>query len=383
MAPRSRTKAKARSSRLPDRIRLLAIAGTRPEVLKLGPVVRALSREASRFSPRLCFSGQHPRMAREIGREVGMTPDFDLPGDDRPLSLSESVARLLSRLDGVFAEAEPEGVLVQGDTNTAFAGALVAFHHGVPVFHVEAGLRTTNPAVPFPEEMNRRLIARLATLHFAPTEHARENLLREGVPESTVVVTGNTVVDALAAFAPAEGDRPPPGSAGDRRMLLVTLHRRENASTAPFVAEAARALAARGDIDVVWIAHPNATSAAAMSVLGVDGPVRVLPPQPYGAFIGLLRRAHAVLTDSGGVQEEAPMLGVPAVVLRAETDRPESVEVGSAVVVGATRDAVVRACTELLDDEIAYAARSEPRQPFGDGRAAERIVAALERHYFP
>lgn len=358
-------------------------------MLKLAPVVRALDETGGRLSVKVCLSGQHGALARDIAREIGLRPHFDLGAPEyanvretattAPGGLSESLAKLLERLSALLASVKPSGVLVQGDTTTALAGSLAAFHLGIPSFHVEAGLRTSDPARPFPEEMNRRLVSRLATLHFAPTERARRNLVAEGVLAGSIVVTGNTVLDALAAFG---NSQPSVGSPETGRpVVLVTLHRREGAASAAAIARAVAELAGSADAEVVWIRHPNKTSESALAALGDAAGVTVLEPQPYAAFVALMRRARVILTDSGGVQEEAPALGVPVVVLRAETDRPEAVEAGNAVVVGADPIAIAAACRELLDDPAAHARRSRPTSPFGDGSAAPRIVSALERYF--
>jgi UDP-N-acetylglucosamine 2-epimerase (non-hydrolysing) len=349
--------------------------------------VRALREEGGRFTVQVCLSGQHGALARDIAREVGLAVDFDLGAHDRepaapppePLasSLSTNLARLLERLAALLGRVKPEGVLIQGDTTTALAGALAAFHAAVPSFHVEAGLRTGNPLRPFPEEMNRRLVTRLAALHFAPTEHARQNLLAEGVAADSIVVTGNTVIDALALFAPS--DTAGTGSSVVRPTVLVTLHRREGAASAKTIARAVLDLA--GVANVVWIRHPNPTSAEALAVLDGDPRVQVLEPQPYAAFVSLMRRARVILTDSGGVQEEAPVLGVPVVVLRDETDRPEAVAAGNAVVVGGNANAIVRACRELIDDADLHDRRSRVTSPFGDGGASPRIAAAIAAYF--
>ncbi len=345
-----------------------------------------------------CLSGQHGALARDIAAEIGFRADHDLGAPDgasdvrpegatpRGSPLSAALARLLERLSALIALVNPAGVVVQGDTTTALAGALAAFHLGIPCFHVEAGLRTSNPLRPFPEEMNRRLLTRLAALHFAPTEHARQNLLAEGVPAGDVHVTGNTVIDALEQFA---GQRAPHAQGGSkdeatstaRPMILVTLHRREGSEIAPAIARAVAELASSGGVDVTWIRHPNPTSEAALAALGEDSRVRVLPPQPYAAFVALMRRARVILTDSGGVQEEAPVLGVPVVVLRGETDRPEAVAAGNAVVVGGDAVAIARACRELVHDAEIHAFRSRATSPFGDGGASPRIVAALDAYF--
>jgi UDP-N-acetylglucosamine 2-epimerase (non-hydrolysing) len=349
-------------------------------------VVRALREAGARFAVRVCLSGQHGALARDIAREVGLSVDFDLgardgevatPPEPGASSLSTSLARLLERLSALIGRVEPAGVLVQGDTTTALAGALAAFHAGVPCFHVEAGLRTANPRRPFPEEMNRRLLTRLSALHFAPTEHARQNLLAEGVAGDDIVLTGNTVVDGLARFVP--GDAESTGAASGRPTVLVTLHRREGAASARTIAHAVLDLASVAD--VVWIRHPNPTSAEALAAVDGDPRVQVLDPQPYAAFVALMRRARVILTDSGGVQEEAPVLGVPVVVLRDETDRPEAVAAGNAVVVGGDASAIVGACRELLDDPELHGRRSRATSPFGDGAASPRIAAAIAAYF--
>ena len=340
-----------------------------------------------RTRPRFCLSGQHPDIARRVAGEVGVTPDVELDGAGGPFSLSEGLSRVLSRLDALIAAEAPAGIVIQGDTTTALAGALAGFHHGLPVFHVEAGLRTSTPNLPFPEEMNRRLISRIADLHFCPTDRARDNLLREGIPPTTISVTGNTIVDALAAFGrrgAAEADALLGPRKPGRHHVLVTLHRRENADAGGRVARAVQEVARRGDVDVTWIRHPNVTSTnalAALAEMGATAGVRILPPQPYATFVALLERARLVLTDSGGVQEEAPALGVPVVVLRAETDRPEAVEAGNAVIAGSDEGAIVRTCREIFDDPETSAKRSRVVSPFGDGHAGERIAALIEAFY--
>jgi UDP-N-acetylglucosamine 2-epimerase len=391
MAPPSRTEKRTRSSRLSEgKIPLIAVVGTRPEALKLAPVVRALRDGKGALSTRVCFSGQHGEMVRKIAAEIGLVPDFDLEGGKASESLSASLGGTLDRLDCVFQQAAPKGVLVQGDTTTALAGALAGFHRSIPVFHVEAGLRTSTPGVPFPEEMNRRLISRLATLHFAPTDHARDNLLREGVDPRTIVVTGNPIVDALAAFGRTGGaaadallGAPDP----ERQRVVVTLHRRENVAHATSIAHEIWSLSRRANTEIVWIRHPNGTSRAALQALQAlqtkeqSGTIRLLDPLPYATFIAILEQAHLVLTDSGGVQEEAPQLGVPVVVLRDETDRPEAVLSGNAVVAGSDGARIRGACVELLRETAARTRARTASSPFGDGSASVRIAAAIERWY--
>jgi UDP-N-acetylglucosamine 2-epimerase (non-hydrolysing) len=318
--------------------------------------------------------------------EVDLAPDFDLGSLESTGSLSENLARILAGLDRVFLEASPEGAIVQGDTTTALAGALAAFHRNVPVFHVEAGVRTKNPSLPFPEEMNRRLVSRLATLHFAATEHARDNLLREGVEAASIAVTGNPIVDTLNAFGRNGGPAAEAllGATPRNHRILVTLHRRENAVHAGAIARAVSELSRRGDVDILWIRHPNATSRSALEMLdgmGEARSVRVLDPLPYATFVAVMRLSRVVLTDSGGVQEEAPVLGVPVVVLRSETDRPEAVLSGNALVAGSDVPAILRACDEFIGETEARTRARVTESPFGDGHAAPRIALAIEEWY--
>lgn len=361
------------------------MAGTRPELIKLAPLVRALAESGRGVGAVTCFSGQHVEILESVLGDVGVAPDRDLRDLAPAGTLAQTLARLLERLDAVVAEVRPDGVAVQGDTATALAGGMVAHFHGLPLFHVEAGLRTSDPRLPFPEEMNRRLLGRLAARHFAPTERARRNLLAEGVADGAIEVTGNTGVDALRLFAGRESPAAEAILAGGRpgaRRLLVTLHRRENLGRVDDVADAVRGLcAARPDVEALWILHLNDTRPRVVGALAGQPGVRLLEPQPYGAFVHLMRASHLILTDSGGVQEDAPALGRPVLVLRDETERPEAVEAGSALVVGARAADVRAACERLLDDAAIHAEMSRPRFPFGDGRAAERIAAALERFF--
>ena len=365
------------------RRRVLVVLGTRPEAIKLAPVLTALAASAT-LEPRLCVSGQHREMLDQMLAVFGLTPDHDLavmqPGQD----LADLTARVLLGVRGVLAAERPAAVLVQGDTTTALAGALAAFYAGVPVGHVEAGLRTGRIDQPFPEEMNRRAVGLLATWHYAPTAQAAEHLRREGVDPARVVVTGNTVVDAvqrIAAAAPPLPAAVDPALLAGRRLVLVTGHRRESfgAGLAALCA-ALRAIADRHpDVAIVYPVHLNPA---------VDGPVRaalagqpriaLTPPLDYAGFVALLRRAHLAITDSGGVQEEAPSFGVPVLVTRAATERGEALAAGTARLVGSDRDAIVAAADALLTDPAAHAAMRAAGNPFGDGQAAQRIVGHLE-----
>lgn len=360
------------------RRRVLVAIGTRPEAIKMAPLVRALRAEPW-ADVRVLATAQHRQMLDQVLSVFDIVPDVDLDIMRPDQTLSGLTARLLTRLDKVIAEQSPDVVLVQGDTTTVMTVALSAFYRHVPVGHVEAGLRTGDMRNPFPEEMNRVVAGRLSRWHFAPTETARANLLAEGVPPEDVHVTGNTVIDALLQVVdrrPALPVEVPPG----RRMILVTAHRRENFGE-PFrqVCEAIGALADRyDDIHVVYPVHPNPNVAeTARRMLGTHARVTLCEPLEYQAFVAAMQRSHLILTDSGGVQEEAPALGKPVLVMRHETERPEAVEEGVVRLVGPDRTCIFEETSRLLDDPSAYAAMAKGTSPYGDGQAASRIVAVL------
>jgi UDP-N-acetylglucosamine 2-epimerase (non-hydrolysing) len=372
-------------------IRVLTIVGTRPEAIKMGPVIRELRRHPSEFRVRMCATGQHREMLDQALDLFGIVPDTDLDVMQPNQTPSQVAARILTALEPVLAEERPDWVLVQGDTTTVMAAALCAHHHQVRVGHVEAGLRSYDRANPFPEEMNRVVTDHVSDLHFAPTEQARQNLQREGFTDATIRVTGNPVIDALhwvAQQPPAPNalmvlrklaiERDPTFSA--QRLILVTAHRRENFGE-PLVGicAALRTLAQRGDVRVVYPVHrnPHVWEPVHAALEGVPGVV-LLPPVDYPTLVELLRRSTLVLTDSGGIQEEAPALGKPVLVLRRVTERPEGVEAGTARVVGTDAARIVAETTRLLDDDAAYHAMAQAVNPYGDGRAAQRIAQALQ-----
>lgn len=361
--------------------RILVVVGTRPEAVKLAPVVHAL-RRVDWASTRVLATAQHRQMLDQTLTFFGIRPDRDLDVMRQGQTLADLTARLLTGIDPVLAEEGPDLVLAQGDTTTVMAVALACAYRQVAFGHVEAGLRTGDPRNPFPEELNRVLVARMATLHFAPTPGARVNLLREGVQEASVHVTGNTAIDALA-WAADRVDTAPFVPARGRRLVLVTAHRRENFG-APFeaVCRALRDIADRPDVQVLYPVHPNpAVHDTAHRILGDHPSIRLVEPLDYPAMIAAMRACTLVLTDSGGVQEEAPSLGKPVLVLRRATERPEGVAVGAARLVGTDRAAIVAATNRLLDDPGAYAAMATAGNPYGDGRAAERILAVCRRHF--
>jgi UDP-N-acetylglucosamine 2-epimerase len=365
----------------------MLVLGTRPEAIKMAPVIRRMARFPS-LLPQVCVTGQHREMLDQVLTLFGVRPDHDLDTMRRAQGLTHVTTSTLEGLAEVFAAARPDRVLVQGDTTTTFAAALAAFYARMPVGHVEAGLRTGDVDSPWPEEMNRKLTTSLADLHFAPTAAARANLLREGVDPARVHVTGNTGIDALldaVAILEAEPARAAALDAGmprfdpARRLLLVTGHRRESfGGGLKRVARGIRRLADRGDLEVVFPVHPNpAVQETARAVLRGHPRIHLLPPLDYLPFVNLMRRAHLIVTDSGGVQEEAPSLGKPVLVTRGTTERPEAVAAGTVEVVGTCTERLLERATHLLDDPAAHAAMSVAHNPYGDGRAAARILETL------
>lgn len=369
--------------------KLLFIAGTRPEVIKLAPLIHAFRQQPLVFDCRICFTGQHRELALEAFDFFKLQPDYDLNLMQENQGLSGLTASLMTALEPVLQQEKPDLVFVQGDTTSAFCGALAAYYAGISVAHVEAGLRTGLIRSPFPEEFNRVAISKIATYHFAPTESARQNLLREVVPDDTITVTGNTGVDALLwAKAQVAIQKSPELEAfqqqldqKNRRIVLVTLHRREHlGAKLDGMQQALSALAAKyPDTLFVLPVHPNPLVRAALEPLADLPNMRLTPPLSYEIFVWLLSASYLILTDSGGIQEEAPSLGKPVVVLRDHTERPEAIEGGTALLAGTSPEAIVETVSKLLDDTAAYSAMVERcrQNPFGDGRACERIVASV------
>jgi UDP-N-acetylglucosamine 2-epimerase (non-hydrolysing) len=366
-------------------LKVLTIIGTRPEAVKMAPVIRELARRGGRVRSRVCATAQHREMLDQVLSVFRVVPDYDLDLMRDVRTCTQVASAALARLEPVLDRERPDWVLVQGDTTTVMAATLAAFYAGVRVGHVEAGLRTHDPRRPFPEEGHRRVAGCLADLHFAPTEGARANLLRENVPPDRIVVTGNPVVDALREMSEAAcsaSDPPalrviPPGA----RVVLVTAHRRENFG-APLeaVCRALEELARRyaGDVHVVYLVHRNPhVWETAHRLLDRAPGVTLLPPVDYLTLVRLLKRCHLVLTDSGGLQEEAPCLGKPLLVLRDETERPEVLEAGCARLLGTDSARIVEETSRLLDCQDCYAQMSRPTFVYGDSHAAPRIVDAL------
>jgi len=366
--------------------RVMVVYGTRPEAVKLAPVVRAL-RADPLIEPLVVVTGQHRSMLDQVNEQFGIYPDHDLDIISSQQSLEEITVRTLAGLRPLLLNELPHALLVQGDTTTTFASALAAFYHQVPVVHLEAGLRTGDVTSPFPEEMNRRMVTRLAALHLAPTATSQANLLDEGV-DPTTVVTGNTVIDALLSVAAADRPFEDPLLRGidvdPRRVVLVTTHRRESwgAPMAGVGQALARVARRHPDVLVVLPLHrnPRVRQALLPALESVDN-VLVVEPASYPDFVRLMARSTIVVTDSGGVQEEAPSLGSPVLVLRDNTERPEAVAAGTACLVGTDPARVEAAIERLLTDPAAHAAMARASNPYGDGQAAARTVQAI-RHLF-
>ncbi|MDB5378040.1 MAG: UDP-N-acetylglucosamine 2-epimerase [Rubritepida sp.] len=363
-------------------MRVTCVLGTRPEAIKLAPVILAL--RARGIGCDIVSTGQHREMQGQALAGFGLAPDHDLALMRPDQTLTHLTAGALEGLAPLLPALRPDWLLVQGDTTTAFAAALAGFYAGVRVGHVEAGLRSWNPLAPWPEEANRSLVARLATRHFAPTPLAAKNLRREGISPRAIAVTGNTGIDALLmAAARVAGDAELAARFAfldpKRRLVLVTGHRRENFSGGlDRIARAVAALAARPDVQVVFALHMNPRAEApARAALGHLPNVHLLPPQGHAEFVWLMKRAHLVVTDSGGVQEEAPSLGRPVLVTRNESDRPEAITAGTAKLVGTDGATLLREAVRLLDDEEAWRRMARAENPYGDGQAASRIVEAL------
>ena len=366
--------------------KILIVFGTRPEAIKLFPVIRALEVDP-RFRPVVCVSAQHRQMLDQVLEIAGIVPDHDLNLMQPGQTLDSLTALLLTRLGAVMDAAQPERVIVQGDTATAMAGALAAYYRKIPVDHVEAGLRSGNIYHPWPEEVNRKIIGSIASLHFAPTAVAAGKLLAEQVPADRVHVTGNTVIDALKWVQTRIVAKP--ALAGDladlerlfagRRIIGVTSHRRENFGEGMAnIAQAIRQIAVRQDVAVIFPVHLNPNVRAVMNqALGGLSNVALIEPLDYPHFVRLLSIAEIMLTDSGGVQEEAPALGKPVLVMRETTERPEGVSAGTARLVGTNATRIVTELFNLLDDKAAYEAMARAHNPFGDGQSAGRIVELI------
>lgn len=362
--------------------KVLCVVGTRPEAIKMASVILALKKE-NIFDVKVLATAQHRQMLDQVLNFFDIKPDIDLDLMQPNQSLTLLTARLLSKLDEVLLSEKPDVVLVQGDTTTVMTVSLACFYHRIPIGHVEAGLRTWDMYNPFPEEANRVITGKLAKWHFAPTLSAKENLLKEGVSEQDIVVTGNTVIDALLMTAAKDVvlDMPIPEN---QKMILITSHRRENFGQ-PFreICAAIKYLAQQNpDVFFVYPVHPNPNvKDVAHEVLSDCKNIYLCSPLDYAPFVAAMKRSYFIISDSGGVQEEAPALGKPVFVLREETERPEAVDLGVVKLVGANYDRITREAQSLLDDEVAYQEMAKGISPYGDGYAASRIVGVLVEYF--
>jgi len=379
-------------------MKILSVFGTRPEAVKMAPIVRLLEK-ISGIESLVCVTAQHRQMLDQVLALFQIKPDHDLDLMREGQSLAQLTAGIFTHLDPVLAEVNPDWVLAVGDTTTVVTTCQLAFYRRIKFGHVEAGLRTHNKWHPFPEEINRRLATTMADLHFAPTAWSQKNLLHEGVEEKDIVVTGNPVIDALKYVAEQEepseivellsklgiasspaAHRTSPSQGNDgKRLILVTAHRRENfGQPMENICHALKELASRGDVEIIYPVHlnPNVQEPVNQILKGVKG-ISLLPPLDYLPLVHLMKRATLILTDSGGIQEEAPSFGVPVLVLRETTERPEGVDAGTLRLVGTETSHIVQETTRLLDDKSKYAKMAEASNPYGDGHSAERIVEAL------
>lgn len=362
--------------------KILCVIGTRPEAIKMAPVILALKQEPW-VNVRILATAQHRQMLDQVTDFFDIDPDIDLNAMSPNQTLTTLTARLLLKLDDVLQTEKPDAVLVQGDTTTVMTVALICFYQHILIGHIEAGLRTWDIQNPFPEEANRAIAGKLARWHFAPTEGARRNLLKEGVLDSEIIVTGNTVIDALLMSVAKDLELSVPVSPA-KRLILVTSHRRENfGEPLRNICRALRTLAENNHAaHFLYPVHPNPNvkDVAHEFLAGLPN-FTLCEPMDYAPFVAAMKRSYIILTDSGGVQEEAPAIGKPTLVLRDETERPEAVEQGVVKLVGPNYKRIVTETQRLLDDESSYKAMARGISPYGDGRAAERIVKTLREHF--
>lgn len=370
-----------------NKIKVMSIFGTRPEAIKMAPLIKELEK-SDQIESIVCVTAQHREMLDQVLEIFDITPDYDLDIMQQKQTITGITTRALQGLEEVIQEAEPDLVLVHGDTTTTFVGALAAFYNKVKIGHVEAGLRTYNKHEPFPEEMNRVLTTSLADLHFAPTEAAKQNLLKEGIAEETIFVTGNTVIDALQYTLNDAHEFEEPLlneiDFNNNRVITVTAHRRENlGEPLKDICEAILQITEDyDDVQIIYPMHRNpVVRETAISILGKHPRIHLIEPLTLTDMHNLLNKSHLVLTDSGGLQEEVPSMGVPVLVLRNVTERPEGVEAGTLKLAGTEKANIIKLTKELLDSQEAYSKMAKAVNPFGDGRASERIVASIVSTY--
>ncbi|HLS09937.1 non-hydrolyzing UDP-N-acetylglucosamine 2-epimerase [Lentibacillus sp.] len=365
-------------------IKVMTIFGTRPEAIKMAPLVLELKKRPEEFEPIVTVTAQHREMLDQVLEIFGITPDFDLNIMKKKQSLAQITTRALEGLDEVMKETKPDIVLVHGDTTTTFAASLAAYYNQIAVGHVEAGLRTWDKYSPYPEEMNRQLTGVMADLHFAPTDKSKQNLLDENKPSDRIVVTGNTAIDALKTTVDAAYASPIMNEMGDRRLVLVTAHRRENlgSNMKQMFRAIKRLVDTHHDIQVLYPVHLNpVVQQTANDILGDDDRIKLIEPLGVVDFHNFAAKSHLIMTDSGGVQEEAPSLGVPVLVLRDTTERPEGIEAGTLKLAGTDEDNIFNLADELLSDDAAHEKMAKASNPYGDGEASGRIADAIVAYF--
>ncbi|WP_337018004.1 non-hydrolyzing UDP-N-acetylglucosamine 2-epimerase [Oceanobacillus massiliensis] len=365
-------------------IKVMTIFGTRPEAIKMAPLVLELNKRDEEFESIVTVTAQHREMLDQVLEIFDITPDFDLNIMKKQQSLAQITTRALEGLDEVMKETKPDIVLVHGDTTTTFAASLAAYYNQIAVGHVEAGLRTWNKYSPYPEEMNRQLTGVMADLHFSPTEKSKQNLLNENKRAESIVVTGNTAIDALKTTVDDNYSSPILDQLGDKRLVLMTAHRRENLGNnmEQMFRAIKRLVEAHDDIQVIYPVHLNPlVQQTANEILGNDDRIQLIEPLGVVDFHNFASRAYLILTDSGGVQEEAPSLGVPVLVLRDTTERPEGIDAGTLKLAGTDEDTIFNLANELLSDEEAHDKMSKASNPYGDGEASRRIGDAIVSYF--
>ena len=365
-------------------IKVMSIFGTRPEAIKMAPIIQEMERHKSEIDSVICVTAQHREMLDSVLDTFHITPDYDLNIMKKGQTLDSVTGTILHGLNNILDREKPDMVLVHGDTTTTFASALSAFYHKIPVGHVEAGLRTHNLYSPYPEEANRQMVGTIAELHFTPTMQSLKNLLQENKDPEKIYVTGNTAIDALRTTVKKEYDSAALRWAGDARIILLTAHRRENwGEPLKRVFTAVNKITEKyPDVRVIYPCHMNpAVRGLADEMFSNNDHVRVIEPLEVTDFHNLIKKSYLVLTDSGGIQEEGPSLGKPVLVVRETTERPEGVEAGTLKLLGTSTENIVKQVSRLLDDEIEYERMSKAENPYGDGHASERIVNAIVRYF--
>ncbi len=375
---------KERGNKMTERLKVMTIFGTRPEAIKMAPLVLELQKHPEKIESIVTVTAQHRQMLDQVLSIFGITPDFDLNIMKDRQTLIDITTRGLEGLDKVMKEAKPDIVLVHGDTTTTFIASLAAFYNQIPVGHVEAGLRTWDKYSPYPEEMNRQLTGVMADLHFSPTAKSATNLQKENKDESRIFITGNTAIDALKTTVKETYSHPVLEKLGNDRLVLMTAHRRENLGEPMrnMFRAIKRLVDKHEDVQVVYPVHMNpVVRETANDILGDHGRIHLIEPLDVIDFHNVAARSYLMLTDSGGVQEEAPSLGVPVLVLRDTTERPEGIEAGTLKLAGTDEETIFSLADELLSDKEAHDKMSKASNPYGDGRASERIVEAILQHF--